>query len=98
MIDKIENWVHTNYPKYQGYKLEVMANEYMITDGLGEIGRELAEKCEQNDWFEPSPYEFKYFEKEITETIYEVEPPEGFIFVTMVKDGHRVGFNVPRGL
>lgn len=98
MIDKIENWVHTNFPKYQGYKLELMANEYAITNGLDSIVDEVSEACEKNDWYEPTLNELPYYEEDIKESIQKVEPPEGFIFITMIKDGHRVGFNVPRGL
>lgn len=98
VLEQIKKYIEDNFPQYKDYEIEVLANEYDITEGLERIVEEVETWCENNDCYHPQLIELAGYAGDLNESITRVEPPEGYIYVTVVKNGHRIGLNVPRSV
>lgn len=95
-IANLEKYIHEQYPLYEGWEVESICNGYQITGGLRDIVWEIEKIAEKGDYGLPDFRDISSYEYDLKTSIEEVEPPEGCMYVTIVKDGRRVGLNIPR--
>ena len=82
----VAEWLWKEYPDYNGWRIRSFAWQYDLSALPSEVYFALSDKFEACGDISID---------DVKKHIERVQPPEGYAYVTLQKDGVRVGFNVP---
>ena len=84
-------WIADNHPAYAGWRLRSLAWEYDVSDLPLSVANMVNDKLVDT-------WDYIFDKEDFKDHIERVKPPEGFIYITVEKDGERIGINVPTSI